>query len=102
MTGTNYTTNVISNNGSNIKFMATGTITTLSGTNTGNVVYLYTGVDSYTGSTGSLHYMKRNYQQSYSCPAGVYGNKPYISVDVPAYQNPDIYSGIITINFNSP
>jgi hypothetical protein len=40
--------------------------------------------------------------QPYSCPAGIYKNKPYISIDIPAYKNPDTYSGTITIDFNSP
>jgi len=61
-------------------------------------------VNSYTGSTGAMHYMKRyNYTTpQYSCPAGIYENKPSISIEIAAYQNSDIYSGLITIDFNAP
>lgn len=51
--------------------------------------------------SGAIKYMIRDFVEWYSCPAGVYGNKPYISVDIPAYQNPDTYSGIITIDLNN-
>jgi hypothetical protein len=43
--------------------------------------------------------MERSSTSTYYCPAGIYGNKPYISVDIPAYQNPDTYSGEIIIDF---
>ena len=102
-TWVNYTGNKIINNGTNIQFMATGVTTEPGWTNSGSV-YIYTGVNSYTGSTGAMHYMKRyNYTTpQYSCPAGIYENKPSISIEIPAYQNSDIYSGLITIDFNAP
>ncbi len=95
MTGVNYATNKIINNGENIKFMATGL--DYSGSNTGDLVYMNPDLGSYTWFIQAQDYIKRTYSAWYYCPAGVYKNKPYISVDVPAYQNPDTYSGIITI-----
>lgn len=35
--------------------------------------------------------------QEYSCPSGVYGNQPYLRVDIPGWQNPDIYKGNLDI-----
>jgi hypothetical protein len=46
MSGTNHSNNSIINNGSNIKFMATG-IDTLAGSNSG-YVSTYTGINTYT------------------------------------------------------
>ena len=97
MTGVNYATNKIINDGENIKFMATGL--DYSGSNTGDLVYMNPALGSYTWFIAAKNYIQRTYSAWYYCPAGAYKNKPYISVDVPAYQNPDTYSGIITIYF---
>jgi hypothetical protein len=46
MTGVNYATNKIINDGENIKFMATGL--DYSGSNTGDLVYMNPALGSYT------------------------------------------------------
>lgn len=35
---------------------------------------------------------KKDAVQSYTCPAGIYGNKPLVNVDIPPWTTPDIYS----------
>jgi len=99
MTWVNYSTNKIINNGNNIKFMAAGLAIT--GSNTGNLVYINPDLSSYTWFTAPKQYIQRDYSQWYSCPSGIYGNKPHISIDIPGYQNPDTYSGTITIDISN-
>lgn len=99
MTWVNYATNKIINNGSNIKFMAAWLAVTWS--NTGNIVYINPDLSSYTWFTAPKQYIQRDYSQWYSCPSGIYGNKPHISIDIPGYQNPDTYSGTITIDISN-
>lgn len=99
MSGTTYQNNVIG--GNKIKFMATGT-TLIEGTNTSSIYINPALTSGFTWFSAPVQYLKRDYAaESYYCPAGVYGNKPYISVDIPAYQNPDTYSGMITIDINN-
>jgi len=96
--GMTYANNKIENDGTNVRFMATGVDMT-EGTNSW-AVYINPDIATETGSLWALHYIKRvNNRTGYSCPAGVYANKPYISIDIPGRQNPDIYSGLITIDF---
>ena len=42
--------------------------------------------------------MRDTSTNQYSCPTGKYGNKPWMKAIIPAYQNPDTYSGVITID----
>jgi hypothetical protein len=59
-----------------------------------NTIYVNPSLNSYQTGNIARTYIQREYVTwEYSCPGGVYGNKPYIKVEIPAYQNPDTYSG---------
>jgi len=79
LSGMNFTDNYIDR--TNIRFMATGVDLVGIGLN----------------NTSSV-YMVRDYVAwEYSCPTWVYGNKPNIEITLPAWQNPDTYSGDVNI-----
>ena len=42
--------------------------------------------------------MRDKSSNPYSCPTGTYGNMPWIKVNIPARQNPNTYSGILTFD----
>jgi len=82
---------------SNIYLMATG-VDVIEG-NIDSSIYVTWSLGTYQSTSAPLQYIVRSYVSSqYSCPAGVYGNKPYIKVDIPANQVPDTYSGVLNIN----
>jgi len=58
-------------------------------------VYINSWLSGYISFSGAQTYIQRDYN-SYMCPWWEYGNKPYIKVEVPAFQSPDTYSGSIT------
>ena len=63
--------------------------------------YMNGGVIGYVTSPGAIIYIVRQPSGSpYSCPAGTYGNQPWMKVNIPAFTVPDTYSG--TINFDIP
>jgi len=98
LSGTNIHTNYIDRN--NISFWATG-INEIWWWVPTSQVYVTGSLATPQTFSGAINYIIRDFTGWYSCPTGVYGNKPYISVDIPAYQNPDTYSGIITIDLNN-
>ena len=61
------------------------------------------GVPSYVTFSTPIHYIMRDTPSSpYSCPTGTYGNLPWMKVNIPAYQAPDNYSGLIIFDMNNP
>ena len=93
---------------SNIYFYWTWWVTVISWTGTASVyintwIYMTGGVPNYVTFTWAKNYIKRDYQSNpYMCPTGRYGNMPRIKIDIPAWQSPDTYSGIITFDINDP
>jgi hypothetical protein len=89
---------------SNIGFYGTWWITTINWTSTPSVsisswTYISWGVTGYVTFTTPINYIIRDTTTNqYSCPTGKYGNKPWMKAIIPAYQNPDTYSGMITID----
>ena len=102
-----YSSNFISR--SNIFFNGTWWISWLNSTPSNPLVYVYTaaymsgGVPSYVTFSTPIHYIMRDTPSSpYSCPTGTYGNLPWMKVNIPAYQAPDNYSGLIIFDMNNP
>ena len=76
-------------------------ITTLQWTST-STVYVNSALSSYSTFNWARNYIIKDYtNNNYSCPTGKYGNIPSMSVDIPARQSPDTYSGIITFDINN-
>ncbi|MEI7478596.1 MAG: hypothetical protein WCJ81_09305 [bacterium] len=42
--------------------------------------------------------MRDGSNREFTCPAGVYGNKPWVKVNIPARQSTDTYTGIVTFD----
>ena len=95
-TGINHNSYISYNNSF---FMATGIDTSIvPGTTATNAVYVNPTLGTYQTGNTILTYIQRDYITSeYSCPAWVYGNKPYVKINIPAYQIPDVYSGGLEI-----
>jgi len=88
---------------SNIYFMWTWWVSTIAWTPATWIVYINNNVTSYVSFTWAKNYIKRSYPSNqYSCPAGTYGNKPWIKINIPASQSPDTYSGTIRFDINTP
>lgn len=81
--------------GTNVYFKAAG-IDTIQGISTSNV-YVTGSLSSYNSFGGARTYIMRD-QAGFTCPAGIYGNKPWLKVDVPSRQSPDTYTGTITFD----
>ncbi len=103
LSGKNNPNNAITRN--NLFFYGTGGVTRISGMpltgtvtiNTGT--YMSGGVPDYVVMSGVVNYIVRSASSSpYSCPTGTYGNLPRIKVNIPAFQAPDTYSGIINFD----
>lgn len=91
-TGINYNNYVDYNH---VFFRGTGIDTNIvQGTIATNAVYVNPALNSYQTGNIARTYIERDYiTWEYSCPNGVYGNKPYIQIEIPGYQSPDTYSG---------
>ncbi|MCF7834899.1 LamG domain-containing protein [Candidatus Gracilibacteria bacterium] len=91
--GNNDNSHVIS--GAQISFKSSG-ISTLSGFST-NLIYVVGNLSGYVNAPNAATYIKRDLPDiPFMCPGGVYGNKPWFKVEVPAGQAIDTYSGTIT------
>ena len=83
--------------GGNIAFKAIG-IDTLQG-RTGTNVMISGSLSSYNSFSAPRTYIFRDVSaKEFTCPAGVYGNKPWLKVDIPARQSTDLYTGIVTFD----
>ncbi|MFZ2912556.1 MAG: LamG domain-containing protein, partial [Candidatus Absconditicoccaceae bacterium] len=81
--------------GSQIYFKSNG-INTISGLST-NDIYVAGNLSDYVNVPSATTYIKRDPSDiPFMCPGGVYGNKPWFRVDVPAGQSLGSYSGTIT------
>jgi len=58
-------------------------------------IYVNEWLSAYTSFPWTQTYMKRDGIPN-TCPWWVYGNRPYIKVEIPAYTKPDSYSGNFT------
>jgi hypothetical protein len=88
---------------SNIEFRSNTWIISLVSWTPTTWVYISGGIVNYVNFTWSKQYMMRDKRNNpYSCPTGTYGNKPWIKINIPARQSPNIYSWTLTFDINSP
>ena len=95
LTWLTYSSNYIDR--TNIFFMATG-LNVIAGNGNSSIYVTWTLGTYQTGNTPKT-YMVRDTVTTpqYSCPSGIYGNKPFIRVDIPANTTPDTYSWILNM-----